>query len=84
MSDISDQLLEELQEELEGTCTSLTGLIERHGLDVSEDDLEDRLLDGAHAVERCGGCEWWFRCGDLEFDEEKNAGFCASCEEDLC
>jgi len=82
MSRIPDAKLEELQDEIEGTCLSLSEIIERHDLDVLEEDLQDRLLDGVSPVELCGGCEWWFRSADLEFDEARNSGICSQCEED--
>lgn len=82
MSTIDETQLEELQSDLEGTCKSLTQLIEENDLDIDEDTLEDRLLDGASPVERCGGCEWWFRSTDLEFDETRNTCLCADCKEE--
>jgi hypothetical protein len=82
MRTIDDTLLEELQADLEGTCKSLTQLIEEYDLDIGEDALEDRLLDGSSPVERCGRCEWWFRSTDLEFDEAGGVSLCSSCEED--
>ncbi|MBW3243535.1 hypothetical protein KUV57_12755 [Epibacterium sp. DP7N7-1] len=82
MSLIDDDRLEELQADLEGTCKSLSQLIEESDLDIDEDTMEDRLLDGTSPVERCGGCEWWFRSTDLEFDEDRYISLCAECEED--
>ena len=80
MVQLDDKLLEEIQHELEGTCESLDAIIERHDLDISADELEDRLLDGSHAIERSGCCQWWFVVSELEDDNGR--GVCAQCEPD--
>lgn len=80
MADLSVDELEQLQHDLEGTCKSLTELIESYRLEIREDELEDRLLDGNHPVERSVCCQWWFTPGELEFDCARNGGVCASCE----
>lgn len=72
---ISDKVLEELQYELEGTCNSLQLIKEVHDLDISVDELEDRLLDGCAPIERCKSCRWWLRVGDLSEN-----GQCYQCE----
>ncbi|MCH8491111.1 MAG: hypothetical protein LAT81_14445 [Oceanicaulis sp.] len=77
---ISEDKLGEIQDELEGTCTSISQIIDRHDLCIDEDDLEDQLLNQPKPIERCGGCEWWFSVTDLEFDESRGAGFCTQCE----
>lgn len=76
---IDDQKLEEIQIELEGTCTTLDQIIEAHELDIDADALEDRLLDEPHPIERSVCCEWWFGVENLEFVEERNGGVCESC-----
>lgn len=81
MGQLNDELLSEIQCELEGTCTTLTEIIERYGIDIDETALEDRLLDGPDAVERSACCEWWFRSGDLEFVDGHGA-LCEQCEPD--
>lgn len=83
MTTISDQDLEDLQQEMEGTCMSLARVIENNNLDVDEDSLRDRLLDGPSAIEACIACAWWFRTSELEFDERRGGGVCASCDPDL-
>lgn len=80
MSNLSDEKLNEIQQELEGTCTTLTEIIEREGLDISEDALEDQLLNGDLPIERSKCCEWWFSVTDLEFDSTRNGGVCQQCE----
>lgn len=80
MTDVTDEKLDELKHELEGTCQTLDTLIEAHSLDMDADELEDRLLDGASPVERCASCEWWFRSTDLESVEGRP--LCDSCLED--
>lgn len=80
MADLSDALLDEIQHDLEGTCRNLETIIEEYELDMDVDILEDRLLDGAHPVERSKCCEWWFAVVDLEFDEDRNGGVCEQCE----
>ncbi|WP_411839922.1 hypothetical protein [Paracoccus sp. ME4] len=80
MCRLSDAKLAEIQHELEGTCTTLTAIIERHQLDIGEDELEDQLLDGGMPIERSVCCEWWFGVSELEFDEERGGGVCAQCE----
>ncbi|MEP3670758.1 MAG: hypothetical protein ABJN42_29005 [Roseibium sp.] len=82
MKTLDDTLLMEIQADLEGTMTSLAAIIEKYDLDISDEDIEDRLLDGNAAVERSVCCEWWFSPSDLEFDEEKNGGVCQQCEPD--
>lgn len=82
MSDLSDERLNEIQHELEGTCTTLTAIIERHALDIEEDVLEDRLLDGDMPIERSVCCEWWFGVSALEFDADRGGGVCEQCEPD--
>ena len=82
MSSVSDEKLSEIQHELEGTCTMLGQIIECHGLDIDEDALEDRLLDGDMPIERSRCCEWWFGVSELEFDADRNGGVCQQCEPD--
>ena len=83
MSHINDEQLDEIQCDLEGTCKSLSAAIEDYGLEMDEDALEDRLLDGSRAIETCGGCGWWFSVSCLEFDEEKGKGMCDACSPEL-
>lgn len=80
---LTDEKLEEIQFELEGTCKALEEIIEAHELDISADALEDRLLDPPHPIERSKCCEWWFEVSNLEFDEDRNGGVCADCNPDL-
>jgi len=80
MQTISDDKLDEIRNDLEGTSTSLTQIIDQYELDIEEDSLEDRLLDGSGALERSKCCEWWFRSTDLEFDEARNGGVCEQCD----
>ncbi|MFG6080408.1 hypothetical protein ACEUZ9_000964 [Paracoccus litorisediminis] len=82
MARIDDDLLEEIQSELEGTCTTISEIIEQRGLDIDEDAFEDRLLDG-NAIERCKCCEWWFTSTSLEFDPDRNGGVCEQCMPEL-
>lgn len=82
MKHLTDDILEEIQHEIKSTMVSLASIIEKHELEADENELEDRLLDGAHPVERSKCCEWWFAVSDLEFDEEKNGGVCQACEPD--
>lgn len=79
---ISEEKLGEIQQELEGTCLSLAEIIDRHELSISEDALEDELLNQPQPVERCCGCEWWFGVTVLTFDEERGAGMCDQCIDD--
>lgn len=79
MSKLGDEKLEEIQRELEGTCTTLTAIIEVHDLDLDEDELEERLLDGEAPIERSACCGWWFEVSELEFDAERNGGVCQQC-----
>jgi len=83
MNILSDELLEKIQYEMEGTSISLSQIIESHDLDVDENALEEKLLDGPHPIERSKCCEWWFEVCNLEFDEEVSGGVCQSCEPDM-
>lgn len=76
---ISNEKLEEVQSDIVGTCKSLTQIIEEHGLDIEENDLQDRLLDGAVGAELCVACNWWHEVSELEYSEELNGGLCGQC-----
>ena len=78
-----DEALMDLQFAIEGTCESLAAIIIQHDLDIDVDELEDRLLDGHHPIERCGCCGWWFEVCMLEYDPEIQAGTCADCNPDI-
>ena len=75
---ISDSLLHDITHDILGTCKSLVEIVETHDLDVSEDDLEDRLLDVN--VETCPGCGWWFEsCMLEESNDDSGKFFCEQC-----
>lgn len=79
---ITDEQLETLQADIEGTCKSLAQVIEENGLDIDDDELQDHLLNGSAAIELCAGCGWWHQVSELEFIEELGGGYCASCADD--
>lgn len=83
MMPLSEELLNKLQYALEGTCRSLSEVIDAEELDIEMSDLEDNLLDGEHPIELCGDCGWWFSVGCLEFDEQRQRACCADCAPEL-
>lgn len=83
MMPLSEELLNKLQYDLEGTCRSLSEVIDSEELDISMETLEDTLLDGWHPIELCGCCGWWFAVSDLLFDEQCQRSTCEECAPEL-
>ncbi len=79
---LTDEQMEEIKHDLLGTCQSVATVLNNHGLDGHEDEVEDRLLDEPHAVELCVGCNWWHEPCDLTWVEEEGGGLCSQCHED--
>lgn len=77
---LSRERLEGIAHDLEGTCETLGAYIERHDLDMADDELEDQLLDVS--LELCLGCGWWHRSSDLIGEDDSNPGYCDQCRED--
>lgn len=80
---ISDEQLETLKATLLGSCAMLDPVLERLDIDASVEEAEDRLLDGAMAVECCAGCGWWHESAVMEISDELQAPVCRDCEPEL-
>lgn len=80
---ISEQQLENLKHDLLGTCQLLGPVLERLGIDAPVEEAEDRLLDGAIAVECCAGCGWWHESALMEYSDERRGPACQQCEPEL-
>lgn len=64
---------------MEGTCHEIYMAVESLGLDEGV-DWEDELLN--ENIERCGGCNWWHECGELEWFDEFEKSLCSDCQKD--
>lgn len=80
---ISDAQLDTLKHALLGTCATLDAVLERLEIDSPVEEAEDRLLDGAMAVECCAGCGWWHESALMEVSEEHQGPVCQECEPEL-
>lgn len=80
---ISDLQLDKLKHDLLGTCQLLGAVLERLEVDAPVEEAEDRLLDGAMAVECCVGCGWWHESALMEYSEDRRGPVCKQCEPDL-
>lgn len=77
-----DNLLDEVQHYLLGTCKSPDEAIEHFELNIDAYQLEDWILGGPNGVEICKRCEWWHEVASLTFIEDINGGVCDQCLED--
>ena len=68
--------LELLEEELEGTGSTVLGALDRLDMEHLAGDVVEHALAGA-GLEPCNCCNVWFDVGELTDD-----GCCQDCEED--
>lgn len=80
---VTDVQLDSLKHALLGTCALLGVVLEQLEIDAPVEEAEDRLLDGAMAVECCAGCGWWHESALMELSEERNGPVCQQCEPEL-
>lgn len=80
---ISELQLEKLKHDLLGTFQPLELVLERLQIDASVDEAEDRLLDGAMAIECCFGCGVWHESALMEQSDERHGPVCQQCEPEL-
>lgn len=71
-------LLRKIAGDLEGTCQSLTAVLERYEFEADEGEVEDQLL--SLGLERCPHCEWWMESCELINDAGDVVG-CDQCRE---
>ena len=67
----------------EGMAIAVDAVLERLEIDAPVEEAEDRLLDGAMAVECCAGCGWWHESALMEVSEEHQGPACHECEPGL-
>lgn len=80
---ITDEQLVALKHTLLGTSASLDAVLEQLEIDAPVEEAEDRLLDGAMAVECCAGCGWWHESALMEFSDAQHGPVCQDCDPDL-
>lgn len=77
---MTEEFLHKIADSLSGTCDSIEMVLARmdeESEDYDTEQIENDLLD--HDLERCPGCSWWFECGELFSDNDKECGKCKDC-----
>lgn len=60
---------EDIAYELQGTCSSLLGVLEQYDMEGAEnDDAFTATLDSL--VFECEGCSWWFEISEMCADHD--------------
>lgn len=63
--------VEQIAEELRGTCNSLQRVLEQNDMDGADDDMSFCLALDA-IVFCCESCEWWHEIGEMgERDDDR-------------
>lgn len=73
--------VEEIADELQGTCKSLQQVLESHDMEGAEEDqaFTDRLDS---LVFECAACNWWCEISEMTDDEEHD-WCCTDCHPNL-
>ncbi len=87
MREISETLISEIVEDLQGTCKSLDNILEWHGLTLEDfsEEQEDELNQAIdNSIFLCEGCGWWCEQGDYAEDSVNTQGLelCSDCGEE--
>ena len=72
---VSKEKMQEIAEELQGTCKDLDTVLEEHGIDVNSIPQE-RFQDLDEITEQCEACGWW--CEPFEME----CGICGDCRDE--
>jgi len=73
---LSREELQQVSDELEGTCRSVESVLEQLGLAADPTEVEDQLVD--LNLELCPGCGWWMESSEL-IDANDNVVGCDQC-----
>lgn len=72
--------VDEIAEELEGTCTFLSTILEKYEMEEKEEDVE-WLLQLDDRIFCCEYCNWWHPLSEVAH-EGQSQGICFECFEE--
>ncbi|MCK9267227.1 MAG: hypothetical protein M0P14_00765 [Alkaliphilus sp.] len=81
---LSKDQLQDIIENLQGTCLTLDDVLDDYGLSSEDLNLED-LSRIEEEIFLCDGCGWWYESSELGDDEDGEflCRWCIECENDM-
>ena len=76
---LRDSTLQQIAEDLQGTCRSISEILEWYELEESDMDQGDYIIL-EEMVMLCDHCGWWYETGEVETDDGET--ICWHCKED--